>query len=30
MVASIEAKNTTSDDIVGYITGTKTPAGAKA
>jgi D-xylose transport system ATP-binding protein len=30
MVASIEAKNTTSDDVVGYITGTKTLAGAKA
>jgi D-xylose transport system ATP-binding protein len=30
MVASIEAKKTNSDDIVGYITGTKTPAGAKA
>jgi len=30
MVASIDAKNTNSDDVVGYITGTKTPAGAKA
>jgi D-xylose transport system ATP-binding protein len=30
MVASIEAKNTTSDDVVGYITGTKTMSGAKA
>jgi D-xylose transport system ATP-binding protein len=30
MVASIEAEKTNSDDIVGYITGTKTPAGAKA
>ncbi len=30
MVASIEAKKTNSDDVVGYITGTKTPAGAKA
>jgi D-xylose transport system ATP-binding protein len=30
MVASVEAKNTTSDEIVGYITGTKTTAGAKA
>jgi D-xylose transport system ATP-binding protein len=30
MVASIEAKNTNSDDVVGYITGTKTLTGAKA
>ena len=30
MVASIDAKETNSDDVVGYITGTKTPAGAKA
>jgi D-xylose transport system ATP-binding protein len=30
MVASIEAKNTNSEDVVGYITGTKTPAGARA
>ena len=30
MVASIEAKDTTSDDVVGYITGTKTLTGAKA
>ena len=30
MVASIEAKETNSDDVVGYITGTKTPTGAKA
>jgi D-xylose transport system ATP-binding protein len=29
MVASVEAKDTTSDDVVGYITGTKT-LGAKA
>ena len=28
MVASIETKDTTSDDVVGYITGTKIPAGA--
>ena len=27
MVASIEAKNTTSDDVVGYITGSKTYTG---
>jgi D-xylose transport system ATP-binding protein len=30
MVASIEAKDTNSDDVVGYITGTKTLTGAKA
>jgi D-xylose transport system ATP-binding protein len=30
MVASIEAKKTNSEDVVGYITGTKTPAGARA
>ncbi|MEO5919530.1 MAG: ATP-binding cassette domain-containing protein [Pseudolysinimonas sp.] len=30
MVASIEAKKTTSDDVVGYITGTKTLSGAQA
>ena len=30
MVASVETKNTTSDEIVGYITGTKIPAGATA
>ena len=30
MVASIEAKKTNSDDVVGYITGTKTLTGAKA
>lgn len=28
MVASIETKDTTSDEVVGYITGTKIPAGA--
>jgi D-xylose transport system ATP-binding protein len=30
MVASVDASETTSDDIVGYITGTKTPTGAGA
>ena len=30
MVASVDASETTSDDIVGYITGTKTPMGAGA
>ena len=30
MVASVETSETTSDDVVGYITGTKTPAGASA
>ena len=30
MVASIDASETTSDDVVGYITGTKTPTGAGA
>jgi D-xylose transport system ATP-binding protein len=30
MVVSVDAKQTNSDDIVGYITGTKTPTGAKA
>jgi D-xylose transport system ATP-binding protein len=30
MVASLETSETTSDDVVGYITGTKTPAGASA
>ena len=30
MVASIEAEKTNSDDVVGYITGTKTLTGAKA
>lgn len=30
MVASLETSQTTSDDVVGYITGTKTPAGASA
>jgi len=30
MVASIDAKNTNSDDVVGYITGTKTLTGAKS
>jgi D-xylose transport system ATP-binding protein len=30
MVASIEAKETNSDDVVGYITGTKNLTGAKA
>ena len=30
MVASIEAAETNSDDVVGYITGTKTLTGAKA
>jgi D-xylose transport system ATP-binding protein len=28
MVASLDTTETTSDDVVGYITGTKTPAGA--
>jgi D-xylose transport system ATP-binding protein len=28
MVASIETKNTSSDDVVGYITGSKTYGGA--
>jgi D-xylose transport system ATP-binding protein len=28
MVASLDTAETTSDDVVGYITGTKTPAGA--
>jgi D-xylose transport system ATP-binding protein len=28
MVASIEAKDTTSDEVVGYITGSKTYTGA--
>jgi D-xylose transport system ATP-binding protein len=28
MVASVDTAETTSDDVVGYITGTKTPAGA--
>ncbi|MBT2499090.1 sugar ABC transporter ATP-binding protein [Agromyces sp. ISL-38] len=30
MVATLDAKQTTSDDVVGYITGTKTAAGASA
>jgi D-xylose transport system ATP-binding protein len=30
MVASLDASQTTSDDVVGYITGTKTAAGAPA
>jgi D-xylose transport system ATP-binding protein len=30
MVASLETSETTSDDVVGYITGTKTPTGASA
>ena len=30
MVAQVETKKTTRDDVVGYITGTKTPAGAKS
>jgi D-xylose transport system ATP-binding protein len=30
MVASLDTKETTSDDVVGYITGTKTVAGASA
>jgi D-xylose transport system ATP-binding protein len=30
MVAAVDAKDTTSDDVVGYITGTKTLTGAKA
>ncbi len=30
MVASVDASETTSDDVVGYITGTKTPMGAIA
>jgi hypothetical protein len=30
MVASVEAKNTTSDDVVGYITGSKTYTEASA
>ena len=30
MVASIEASKTTSDDVVGYITGSKTYAGEAA
>ena len=30
MVASLDTKETTSDDVVGYISGTKTPAGASA
>jgi D-xylose transport system ATP-binding protein len=30
MVASLDTRETTSDDIVGYITGTKTPTGATA
>ncbi len=30
MVASVDASETTSDDVVGYITGTKTPTGAGA
>jgi D-xylose transport system ATP-binding protein len=30
MVATLDTKDTTSDDVVGYITGTKTAAGASA
>ena len=30
MVAELQTTETTSDDVVGYITGTKTPTGAKA
>jgi D-xylose transport system ATP-binding protein len=30
MVATLDTKETTSDDVVGYITGTKTAAGASA
>jgi len=30
MVASLDTSETTSDDVVGYITGTKTPTGASA
>jgi D-xylose transport system ATP-binding protein len=30
MVAAVDAKDTTSDEVVGYITGTKTLTGAKA
>ncbi len=30
MVASLDTRETSSDDVVGYITGTKTPAGASA
>ena len=30
MVATLDTKDTSSDDVVGYITGTKTSAGASA
>jgi hypothetical protein len=30
MVAELEVANTTRDDVVGYITGTKTPEGTNA